>query len=90
MQPSFLDSFTFVDWVILGLKFAMWLLLCKIFILVEFGAVFFIFSAFLFIWYVYHHIFIYILIFLFLFYLFFFSFFNEGLATLYDQLQYCK
>ncbi|XP_068239412.1 uncharacterized protein Saysd1 isoform X2 [Palaemon carinicauda] len=50
-HTSILDTYTRVDWMILGLKFVMWLLLCKIFIVLEFGAVFFIFSAFVFIWY---------------------------------------
>ncbi|XP_063605735.1 SAYSvFN domain-containing protein 1-like [Penaeus indicus] len=48
--PSF-SSYTKLDWIALGLKCAMWLILFKIFILLEFGAVFFIFSAFAFIWY---------------------------------------
>ncbi|XP_066961131.1 SAYSvFN domain-containing protein 1 [Macrobrachium rosenbergii] len=50
-RPSIIDTYTKTDWIILGLKFIMWLLLFKIFILLEFGAVFFIFSAFVFIWY---------------------------------------
>ncbi|XP_037788766.1 SAYSvFN domain-containing protein 1-like [Penaeus monodon] len=48
--PSF-STYTKLDWIALGLKCAMWLILFKIFILLEFGAVFFIFSAFAFIWY---------------------------------------
>lgn len=43
--------YTRLDWVVLFLKVIMWLLVQKVFILLEFGAVFFIFSAFLFIWY---------------------------------------
>lgn len=43
--------YTRLDWVMLLLKVVMWLLLQKVFILLEFGAVFFIFSAFVFIWY---------------------------------------
>lgn len=49
-QLSF-SSYTKLDWIALGLKCALWLILVKIFILLEFGAVFFIFSAFAFIWY---------------------------------------
>ncbi|XP_042886684.1 uncharacterized protein LOC122262656 [Penaeus japonicus] len=48
--PSF-SSYTKLDWISFGLKCVMWLILFKIFILIEFGAVFFIFSAFVFIWY---------------------------------------
>lgn len=43
--------YTALDWAVLVLKILMWLLLQKVFILLEFGAVFFIASAFLFIWY---------------------------------------
>jgi len=39
-----------IDWVILGLKIMLWVILFKIFVLYEFGAVYFIFSAFVFIW----------------------------------------
>ncbi|KAK8732299.1 hypothetical protein OTU49_007015, partial [Cherax quadricarinatus] len=47
----FYANYTTLDWVSLGLKCLMWLLLFKVFILIEFGAVFFIFSAFIFIWF---------------------------------------
>lgn len=50
-QLSFIDTYTTLDWISLGLKFVMWMLLFKVFILLEFGAVYFIFSAFIFIWY---------------------------------------
>uniref|UniRef100_A0A0P4W6K8 SAYSvFN domain-containing protein n=1 Tax=Scylla olivacea TaxID=85551 RepID=A0A0P4W6K8_SCYOL len=43
--------YTRLDLAMLFLKILMWLLLQKVFILLEFGAVFFIASAFLFIWY---------------------------------------
>ncbi|KAB7502520.1 SAYSvFN domain-containing protein 1 [Armadillidium nasatum] len=38
------------DWIVLILKVALWLILWKIFILLEFGAVYFVCSCFLFIW----------------------------------------
>lgn len=46
----FLAHYTKLDWLALGLKCLLWSLLMKIAIAVEFGAVFFIFSAFMFIW----------------------------------------
>ncbi|KAK7072328.1 SAYSvFN domain-containing protein 1 [Halocaridina rubra] len=50
-EPSFIESYTTLDWIALVLKCLMWMLLWKVFILLEFGAVYFIFSAFVFIWY---------------------------------------
>ncbi|XP_042238984.1 uncharacterized protein LOC121877338 [Homarus americanus] len=47
----FYENYTTLDWVAMGLKSMMWLLLFKVFILIEFGAVFFIFSAFALMWY---------------------------------------
>ncbi|RXG55259.1 hypothetical protein Avbf_04013 [Armadillidium vulgare] len=38
------------EWIVLILKVALWLILWKIFILLEFGAVYFVCSCFLFIW----------------------------------------
>nr|XP_045601490.1 uncharacterized protein LOC123760077 [Procambarus clarkii] len=47
----FYANYSTLDWVALALKWLMWLLLFKVFILLEFGAVYFIFSAFIFIWF---------------------------------------
>lgn len=50
-SSSFCSSYTTLDWVALGLKCLMWLIMFKVFIIIEFGAVYFICSAFIFIWY---------------------------------------
>lgn len=49
-EPLESQHYTRLDWLLLLLKVVLWLLLLKIFALLEFGLVFFIFSAFFFIW----------------------------------------
>ncbi|KAK3869575.1 hypothetical protein Pcinc_025128 [Petrolisthes cinctipes] len=50
-NTTFLSHYTKLDWLALALTCFLWALLMKIAIVVEFGAVFFIFSAFIFMWY---------------------------------------
>ncbi|XP_076058013.1 SAYSVFN motif domain containing 1 [Oratosquilla oratoria] len=50
-EDSVSIKYTRLDFITIGIKCLMWLFLFKVFMIFEFGAVFFVFSAFLFIWY---------------------------------------
>ncbi|CAL4185473.1 unnamed protein product [Meganyctiphanes norvegica] len=44
------ENYTTTDWAILALKWTIWLIIFKIFLIIEFGAVYLIFSGFVIIW----------------------------------------